>query len=131
MKKYEMRQIGLKLKEIKPDMKKLLEQYGDTPKFIKEIRDLLINCIVEDSLPKAIAIIRWVAGNTFYLTGDDLVLIDNKIEPSLYNDEAVPAISTLAYAMDNRDFCFDLMGYCEMFSLVEKDSIYHTINNNS
>jgi GTP1/Obg family GTP-binding protein len=102
---YDISQLGNKLEEIEPKMQKLFDQYGETPKFIKEVRKLLIECITEDDLPKALTIIDWVEGATETLKGDYLTLIEDKDE--------VSAISTIAYDMGNRDFGFDLMGYCK------------------
>ncbi|MDF2964621.1 MAG: hypothetical protein K0Q51_9 [Rickettsiaceae bacterium] len=113
-KTYDISQVGLKMNEIEPQLEVLLKQYDETPKFIEEIRKLLIECIKEDDLPKALAIIEWVVGMTDNLLGDDLAIIHEK--------DGMPSIEDIAYAMNNGDFGFHLGGYCEDLGLVDSDS---------
>lgn len=106
---YDISLVGTKLTEIKPAMQELANKFeGDPDKthLRDAIRAKLIECIREDDLPKAIAIVDWTRQYT-NLSGKDLV-IDN-------DNRGIPSITGLAYEMGNRDFGLDLVGANELF----------------
>ena len=109
-KKYDIKQVGTVLKQIKPEMELMVKTLGEGSDFINYVRSKLQECIAADDLIKALAIIDYTIHNTD-LYGKDLVLVKDT--------EDTLAITTIAYEADHNEFASNLAGLCSALHFID------------
>lgn len=107
--KYNLQQFSTKYNEVT----KLFENVSDRILLCGEIRKSLLDCIKEDDLVKALAVIEYAEKKARY-TSDELYLINDT--------EDISSILTAAYTYDEdrTEFASELSGLCKAFGYIEE-----------
>ncbi|WP_253307532.1 MULTISPECIES: hypothetical protein [unclassified Rickettsia] len=101
---YDIKLIGPKVEEIYPSMKAGLEKFSDNEGKINYVRGRLFECIQNDDIITALAIVDCFIGITGN-SGKDLSLQKN--------DSDLISIEKMAYDTEHGDFAFSFIGQCK------------------
>jgi hypothetical protein len=101
---YDIKLVGPKITEIKHSMQTELEKFSDDEGKINYVRGRLLECIPNDDIITALAIVDCFIGITGN-SGKDLSLQKK--------DSNLISIEKMAYDMEHGDFAFSFIGQCK------------------
>ncbi len=103
--------IGKRIEEVAPLIQSIVDLSPDNKsEIVSYIRSRLKECIIQDDVITALAIIDYTTHHTL-VSGEDLALIKNT--------NTLPSISDIAYDNNKDDFALNLTGLCKALHYVD------------
>jgi DNA integrity scanning protein DisA with diadenylate cyclase activity len=110
--KNNIKELGEEIKKVELEITNPLSEKG-RPEQIQYIKMKLEECISNDNVIKALAIVDYVTHN-YDISGQELLLTQS-------NDKNIPSICDIAYKTDHSDFAVEFSGFCQDLHYIDSN----------